>query len=135
MGYGFDLLVGGDNVTPECENADEDRDVHQQGNQLDTIMLREPTQRWPVVGRRRKYAGHEQAQRKKKAEPIDELIGVGAQMRVDLLVFLQQQRRSLDHQVTEPGRRRPHADPCWPARNGLSRVVFVSAPRQGGRRC
>ena len=69
---------------------------------MDTIMLREPTQRWPVVGRRRKYAGHEQAQREEKAEPIDELIG--AQMHVDLLVVLKQRRRSLDHQVTEPGR-------------------------------
>jgi hypothetical protein len=67
-------------------------------------MVREPAQRWPVVGRRRKHTGHEQAQRKKKAEPVDKLIRIGAQMRVDLLVFLQQQRRSLDHQVTEPGR-------------------------------
>ena len=36
------LLVSSEDITPKGENADEDGDVHQQGNQLDTIMLREP---------------------------------------------------------------------------------------------
>jgi hypothetical protein len=98
---------------------------------MDTIMLREPTQRWPVVGRRRKYAGHEQAQREEKAEPIDEPTGIGAQMHVDLLVVLKQRRRSLDHQVTEPAWfHRRHVDPL-PAQHVWTECRIKHSPRRG----
>src|SRR6516162_5468986 len=113
----------GNDIVSEDQNARKDENVQYQTDYRSTILQCDPAQPRAMHARDEKGRSSHEAECQEKAEPVDELGCVRAQVGVDLLVLLYQQVVFAVRHVADSGRTMfmaQHIPTAAPFMNGSS---------------